>query len=427
MKNRRARLGAAAAVFASNWLVAWGSQAAVEVNWKAPWREPRDRVAAEQRSDEYAWRLFVALNWPANIAARAADPSADFGADRPVVWETWATAGEVYLEDGRDPGHWARRARSLQPERRFETTGLLDLHAARHIVDGVMVPLVEPLEAAGRLTEIRMNRYTFDYIRARELYNVGGQLRAYGRSTRVSFPYGAKEVKATWRPIDPSQGARYHTTWVAFADGSRRLYGLTGLHVVSKDLPHWFWATFEHVDNPSLKGNEGWKLTSRDRFSCPTKATDCDGAPTTIGLGGTVWQYYRLRGSQTRFVDDQSQPTRLANSELESGFQRSASCMTCHSRSAVGVIAGVPSRLPVFDSSSAEEHDARSRRGFVGLPAADWFDPGTQAHFKSLDFVWSLSNAKAKAGSPVEQIRIDAHSTPSSGADRSFSNARSSR
>jgi hypothetical protein len=395
------------------------------VDWSQPWREPRDSAAAARRADEYAWRLFVALNWPADEGARAADSVARFGADRPVVWETWAGAGEVYLEDGADPGPWVtgRATRPLRAERRFETFALQDLLKVRHIVGGAMVPLTDPLMTARRLTEIRMNSGTFEYIRARELYNLEGQLRAYGEATEVSFPYGAKEIKAKWRPIAAGESSRYHTTVVTFADGTKRLYGLTGLHIASKDLPHWFWATFEQVDNPSLKDSEGWQLPSKDRFSCRSQPADCNRAPAGIGLEGTVWQYYRLRGTLTKFVDGDGKAQLLANSELETGLQTSASCITCHARSTIGVVAGSAARLPIFDSGQGAtgagarvgggpgaqvggEPDARARRGFSGLPLSEWYEgsssgSGSQRHpvFRSLDFVWSLSNAQPKKGS----------------------------
>jgi hypothetical protein len=388
-------------------LAALAAKTSIALDWQTPWKEPQDAVAAATRSDEYAWRLFVALNWPASPMARTADRTARFGVDRPVVWECWQSAGDVYLENGADPGPWlpADPAHPIAPDRRFETLSLQDLLRTRHIVGGVMVPLVDPISTAKRLTEIRMNRKTYEFIRARELYSLEGQIRAFTEGRAVSFPYGAKEVKAKWRPISQSQSSRYYTTLVTLADGTKRLYGLTGLHIVSKDLPHWFWATFEQVDNPTQADSEGWQLPSRDRFSCHDQPADCNLAPRKIGLEGTVWQYYRLRGTLTSFVDSQGKPELLANSELETGLQKTASCITCHSRASIGVIAGAPARLPIFDSSPNDApSQALVRRGFSGLPKAEWYQRvGTdgQMHrdFRSLDFVWSLSQAKSVTGS----------------------------
>jgi hypothetical protein len=385
------------------WLAMFAAYSAAAVDWTQPWAEPQDAGAAAARSDEYAWRLFVALDWPADPVARAADRRASFGADRPVVWETWQNTSDVYLEGGTDPGPWpagtpvdGRLERAAA--HRFAAAALGDLPNARHVVGGVMVPFADPVAAAARLTEIRMNRTTFEYIRGHELYNLDGQLETVAGGRPVEFPMGAKEVKAKWRPIDAAERSRYHTLEVLAADGSIRLYGLTALHIVSKDLPTWFWATFEHVENPALADNEGWRLPSRDEFACRDAAPGCNRAPRGIGLDGTVWQYYRLRGTLTRYVDAQQHPLMLANSELERGFQESASCMTCHARAALAIVAGAPLRLPIFDSAGGES--PRARRGFVGPPPAEWFTlPGaipTARIFQRQDFVWSLSQAKPK-------------------------------
>jgi hypothetical protein len=394
---------AAAALLAAGALMTAPPAAA---HWQKPWAEPQDPAAAANASDEYAWRLFVALNWPADPVARRADSRAKLGADRPPVWQTWQSAGEVYLDDGADPGPWTNLGGpELAPERRFEIFSLREMPNARRIVAGAMVPVVDPLASVGRLTEIRMNRTAFDYIRARELYNLEGQMRAFSRGPAVSFPAGAKEVKAKWRPISERERSRYYSERITHADGTTRWYGLTALHIVSKDLPNWFWATFEHVDNPLQPDGEGWQLPSRDRFSCKA-AEDCKAAPRNIGLEGTVWENYRLRGTLTDFVDSRGQALRLANSELETGMQTSASCITCHARASIGVVAGSALRLPIFDLRGAQGGASTARRGYVGMPQAQWFeqgdsDGGRPVIFQRQDFVWSLSKAKSTQAAPA--------------------------
>jgi len=378
------------------------------LDWTHPWVQPRDRQAAASASDEYAWRLFVALNWPADWTARTADRRAPLGADRPTVWESWENTADIFRDDGADPGPWRRRDKpqGVADAARFETMSLKDLPNLKHIVAGRMVPLVDAVSGARRLTEIRMNRVAFEYIRAHQLYNLDGQLELLAQHRAVSFPAATAEVKAQWRPIDAADKFRYHTVEVRQSDGTTRLYGLTALHVVTKDLPNWFWATFEHVDNPGLGDSEGWLLPSTDRFACLGDRPDCNRAPIGIGLEGSVWQFYRLRGTLTRYVDAAGQPLRLANSELEAGLQATASCITCHARASIGVVAGSPARLPIFDTRavSPAAQDPALRVGFLGLPQSDWFagghrHGGTAAEFQPLDFVWSLSKAQPKRGS----------------------------
>ena len=63
-------------------LMLLGVPPASALDWSRPWFEPRDSAAARERSDEYAWRLFIALNWPADAVARTADHRSRLGADR---------------------------------------------------------------------------------------------------------------------------------------------------------------------------------------------------------------------------------------------------------------------------------------------------------------------------------------------------------
>jgi hypothetical protein len=370
------------------------------MEWRRPWSRPFVPSLAAHDSDEYAWRLFVALNWPADPETRAADRNVRFGAAYPVVWETWQNAADVYREDGSDPGAWVKAASdpAWAPERRFENLSRQELRMTRHIVDGAMVPLVDPLAQAKRLIEVRMNRVSFDYVRSHGLYNVEGQLEAVAQGRAVKFPYGSVEIKASWRSIAADQRSRYHTITVRFADGTSRLYGLTALNIAAKDLPHWFWASFEHVDNASRANAEGWQLPSHDVFACRGDSPACNRAPSGVGVTGTVWENYRLRGTLTAFVDSARQPTRLANSELEAGVQMTASCITCHSRASIGVQSGQPVRLPVFDIAAARAGvvpaDATARTGFVGKPRAEWFRGTPQ--FEPLDFVWSLAQARPR-------------------------------
>jgi cytochrome c peroxidase len=382
------------------------------LDWSRPWARPEPSPSlAAAHSDEYAWRLFVALNWPADPRARAADRKAMLGAAGPVVWETWQNSADVYREDGSDPGPWVAAAShaAWSSERRFESLSLPELRATRHIVGGVMVPLVDPLAKAKRLIEVRMSRESFDYVRSHGLYNVEGQLQAVARGRTVQFPFGSVQVKASWRPIAADQRSRYHSITVRFADGASRLYGLTALNIAAKELPNWFWASFEHVDNATRANAEGWQLPSHDEFACAGDSPDCNRPPRGVGVTGTVWENYRLRGTLTAFVDSARRPTRLANSELEAGVQLTASCITCHSRASIGVQSGLAVRLPVFDVAAARAEaaaeaagagtaraaiDATARRGYVGLPESDWFS-GTPP-FQPLDFVWSLAQAKPR-------------------------------
>jgi len=288
-------------------------------------------------SDAEAWRLFAQLNAPGN--------------DQAAAWESWPNAADTFRKDGADPGPAQGLA---QPGTgRFELLTLTDFPSLRHIVKGRMVPVTDPLAAAQRLVEVRLNTVSYDFIRTRKLYTVAGQQRAVAQGA-VEFPLGSIQLKAAWRPIAATERSRYHTLTLRLADGSTRLYGLTALNIAAKTSSGWLWASFEHAHAGARQ--------------------------------------YELRGTQTSYLDADHQPVRLGNAELEGGLGNSASCMTCHARAALGVH-GAPARLPVFAPAPPG-----TRRGYVGTPDPQWFGHAdAQRHWQSayvaLDFVWSLSQA----------------------------------
>jgi hypothetical protein len=358
-----------------------------------PWMEPSDAAAAINRSDEYAWRLFVALNWPANVTTKTADESKKLGVNGPVVWETWKNAPEVYKGDGSDPGAWLDHPPViLRQLSDMDTVPLQQrIRQQRRGQRSGITPLFDPNTAGTSANETRLNREAFEFIRTNELYNLQGQLKLVSsKQTTISFPQQAKEIKAQWRRIDVADKARYHWAEIKRSDGAVVTFGLTALHITTKDLPNWFWATFEHVENPNLPGNEPWNLASRDRLACDRPPFDCNRAPKGIGLEGTKWEHYRLRGSQVDFVDGRGNITFLANSQPEAGFQKTSSCITCHARSTIGIVGGEPARLEIFNEDQS----------FYGAPRPEWYrfkdQAGNQVEFTQLDFVWSLFRANPR-------------------------------
>jgi hypothetical protein len=297
-------------------------------------------------SDAEAWRIFAALN-PA-------------GADQLAAWESWPSAANTFRRDGADPGPW--RGVSHPGTERFELLAPADFPNLRHIVNGRMAPVTDPLGQAKRLVEVRLNAASYDFIRTRQLYTVEGQRRAVGRGT-VEFPVGAIQLKAGWLPINESERPGYHTLTLHLADGGTRLFGLAALNIAAKTSHGWMWASFEH--------------------------TDAQG-------GG----HYRLRGTQTSFLDADRRPVRLGNAVLEADLGNSASCMTCHARATLSVDGGL-SRLPVLAPAPPGV-----RRGYVGTPDPGWFGHADtaghwQTTFAPLDFVWSLSQAAEHGPTPA--------------------------
>src|ERR1700741_3558574 len=66
-------------------------------------QEPQDSAMAANDPDCYAWRLFVALNWPANQSQCAADQTRKLGDPGVTVWESWRSKYETYLDKAAEP------------------------------------------------------------------------------------------------------------------------------------------------------------------------------------------------------------------------------------------------------------------------------------------------------------------------------------
>jgi hypothetical protein len=345
-----------------------------------PWKEPQDTTMALFEPDRYAWRLFIALNWPANLAKKEADPGKKLGADGSVTWESWRSVNQlapdtVFRPDGADPGEWLGSVgpvASMESQRfePFVAKQIAFLPFAQRRVKAAPVASFE----GGAGDEVRMNLSSFEFVRKNTLYNVEGQIAHFtAGKLNLDFFANSKLIKARWRAITESDKARYHWAEITRSDQTKEVWGLSALHIITKDLPNWFWATFEHIDTKA-----SWQIPSVDRLACPQAPHSCEQVPAGLGLQGTKWESYRLRGSQIDFITPMGIPTVLSSSQLESPNQDS-SCMTCHARATI---------------------DAEGRGiGFQflkGPPQPVWFQSGGQRAFMQQDFVFSLTRAARK-------------------------------
>jgi hypothetical protein len=369
------------------------------------WVEPQDPAQAINDPDRYAWRLFIALNWPADVPNKKPDSKKKFGdaGPGPVTWETWRNARNEAVDtafplDGSDPGDWlSKDTPPSKPASAFDSAPLQELLINPN---SLKPKFDEAIQDQGN--ETRLNEAAYNFVRENKLYNLDDQVKLFsGGKTTIVFPLPAKEIKAQWRKIEAKDKERYH--WVEFIgeEGETALFGLTALHITTKDVPNWFWGTFEHIDNKLSEKNGGkkdavgWLTRSRDTFACPTPPHDCELAPTGIGLQGTKWQNYRLRGTQLDFTTSLGKPTILANSQPEARFQDSSSCITCHARSTIGS----KSRLAIFKCRIDDGTPRGTPVGDIGTPNPSWFeDPKKVPKFTQLDFVWSLMRAHNSKG-----------------------------
>lgn len=340
---------------------------------------------AMNNPDQVAWSLFLQVNAAAG--------------GRNALFETWASDTDTFNLNPQFPS----TPSPLTPHPPVVVTaGLQAIQEA-----GGLLPQVPPIPAVGE--ESRRNKDAFDFIVANNLYRVSGLKTAFGKS--VSFPVGAIEVKANWIPV--ASVPAFTLNRVAAADVSRifhvntgsdgKEYALLSMHIISKLVPNWTWATFENAFNPARCDIIG----CNDRFGAqvPVVAPNSQagkGYPScekSSGLAALIsaahwdaaFKNYCLKGSQVDFIDSTGLAMRLGNSVTENGFVNRSSCMTCHGRAGWDQN-GKPSSNAGFDANGAPlgPIDPSWFWSFNSKPPIFEGMPGLKPTATSADFVWSI-------------------------------------
>lgn len=228
--------------------------------------------------DNFSWRAFVALNWPAlTDAAHRGEPdrSKALGDPGPRVWETFKSRYEVFQQDadGRAlvPSPWvsyqAKNPCGAEVDNRTKTLGSFTPFADFNQAGFAIGQLANPLVAQNRTYtrfEVRFDREEFNSIVDHKWY-IRRNLPTVRRPG--TFNTGSVQIKAAWRILTdwdtPTVRERYYVVkdaLVVDVSGSlktgipvcsRQDVALVGLHVVVKTTyrPQWIWSSFEHVDN----------------------------------------------------------------------------------------------------------------------------------------------------------------------------------
>jgi len=218
--------------------------------------------------DDFSWRTFLALNWPAVAGQRGvADRTKKVSDSGSRVWETWKADYELFQPGGRQPTEWAsfdavtpcidipfKGGGAKRVFGSFSKFG--DFHQA-----GFGVPAGH-LIAQNRTYlryEVRVNRLEHDFIRDKELYQRGNLPKP--KDPPLQFTPGSIEVKAAWRVLKPDEveaaKARYYLTAGLVLNPlnknqcEEKTLALIGFHIVQKTplRPQWVWSSFEHLDN----------------------------------------------------------------------------------------------------------------------------------------------------------------------------------
>jgi len=383
------------------------------------------RIDALDRPSKHAWDLFLTINHPAKSKEQGrgiADCSKPIGAPETTsVWETWRNADtEVYLKDGAEPPEWNDtslpdlRSGQTPAAEMIDASGTKTL-SSHMILSQLLQPQFSPdgeFQGSGGFGETRINKTAYNFIRNECLFSKDGLKRyanavASGKKPEIKFPVEAIEVKAAW--IDLSKHKIPKSTWktyyIATDEKTQIKYGLTTLHIITKDIPNWFWASFHHKDVPHNQ------YETIDDYGAPSEVKD------------TVWSNYVLGGTQTDFITPTGEPTKLSDFYVESGFQNS-SCITCHATAAISSVGSLPNAQRKalcamtlnFPDANVTPEECKKLLGLTsfkpnsdellferGAPDPSWFSNNGVKYIQT-DFVWSIPfRAKNEINPPPQR------------------------
>lgn len=290
--------------------------------------------------EQTAWMLFVAANCPTN--------------KNQVVWENWIEQSNFYPAGA---GLKAAKPRRLHGSplaqalaRKAGLTAELNPDTDCNKMGG---PPSNVVPNATICEEARINPSAQSFMLSKGYQLRTGQMKAAQASTNIQFPTPAVEVKVDWIPgtdfnppftcAKPPQGVH-----VESIDGV--CYAMAGMHIESKLMTNWIWATFEPQNlqtNPNRcitfgSCNDSWGSAppvSSGGAGGFTKLTPALQTLMTSAKLAPEFLNYRMDGVQTTFVAVSGAPTLLGNSIIEGenvGMTTgTASCITCHSVSSI--------------------------------------------------------------------------------------------
>lgn len=366
-----------------NWLALGGLLTAAAL----PLQAQTDANLAMNDPDQFAWKLFIQVN------ASAGGGNA--------LFETWASDTDTFKMQPQFPT--APAPLSLRPPV-VPQEGRQAMLAAGHVL-----PQLPPGAAKGVLEETRRNKATFDFIVQNNLHKVSGLIAAYNKPL-ISFPVDSVEVKANWLPVEDVPeftlnrvtAAQVPQMFHVNTDSDGKKYALVAMHVISKAVPNWTWATFEHEMNPARCDILGCK----DKFGLPapvlanpalgTGYPPCaKTAALTALFASAQWNaaftHYCLKGSQSDPVDTTGLDIRVGNSVTEAGFVDRSSCITCHGRAAFNA-QGKATTTAGFGSDGAPLGPLQPSWFWssIGTPPVFEGKPGLVKIAQPADFVWSI-------------------------------------
>jgi hypothetical protein len=366
----------------------------------------KDPDPALNNPDKVSWELFVQVTKPAPTIG-----------NNNVVFETWASDEDTFQQNPLFPGSSSPPVCATGPVVESvspapATPGVQLVGASPKILKVPALERFAPPEPGAQLEatvggseEVRRNQATFDFIYCNKLYTRAGLKAAFASGKQISLPIESIEVKANWVPASSVEQLQYHVNTAS--DGKQ--YALVSMHIISKQVPNWTWATFEHKNN---KGRCDF-IDCRDNFGTTTPLVKAHTTPggqypaceksdalkkmfSAAGLPA-LWQNYCLKGSQADFTTATGVPVLLGNSVTERGFVNTSSCLSCHSRASV-LASGDDAQGAGFLSPPTPAlcpSGPTARCSPNGTPDPNWFwnnpgKPNQSVKALQTDFIWAI-------------------------------------
>jgi len=297
--------------------------------------------------DETAWRLFVASTCPVN------NDKYPF-----VTWENWIEQTQLYtpsgsvvaLESGQRPSfHMSPLARLLREKKRTKNGRILLPESADEDCN------TKTWSKRTICEEARLNPDAQNYVTTEKLMTLQGQAQFVTAGNTFQFPAPGVEVNADWIQLpacaNPPQGVHLETV-------NSVCYDLGGIHLTSRLIDKWIWATFEpqnDVTNPQrcvvLGCRDKWGSNPPTTSGAATRLTQSLSDLMTQANLAPEWKNYRLDGVQIDFLDADGKPTRLGNSIIEGdnagnpAKMKVSSCITCRDLSTLAPAGHPPTRI----------------------------------------------------------------------------------
>jgi len=389
---------------------------------KADWlkaAQAGDPNPALNTPDLFNWQLFVQINQAATNQTKVGPKSVT---TNNVLWETWANDPDTFPSSpdptkcnvpnpspvncpvwpGTTTPKKVLRPSTQQLFRQQQRSLRISNQREVQQLQGKKLNAMAPQISVGGNEEVRRNFSSFNFIVSNALWYQQGLKAAFEKGVPLSFPIDAIEIKARWTPLANCQNTTYHCNY----DANGNAFGLTALHIMSKAVPNWTWATWEYVGNPGrcdyIGCHDAFGMLAQfqntqpnAQLNQPYPSPNNQLSPALLQMLGTIgpeWVNYRLKGSQIDFTDATGRATLLGNSVTEAGFVQTSSCMTCHAQASVD-------STGLFNQTLGFTPGGQSTNGPL-QPA--WFyntssNPWTVTYFP-IDFVWGIFDAQPAPG-----------------------------